>query len=345
MSKLIEIPHSVCKYTCMVNGISDVYELRTGQKLPCEFMMILSGMAGFVYLKFKRAEPPYMVFWGPSIKVQYKNLKEIFGIETNIKNEGRSFARAMKILRKNIDDGNPIVVGPLDMFHLGYHEFFTKVHATAHFVLVVGYNDSAKRVHLYDCNYEEPQSLSYENLEHAWQTDEKGYLRRNSVIEFSIPRVGQSLDELTRKGLLHKANQMLNPPIRNFGILGIRKLSNEFSSWKNWMNKDDYVLALQILAMFANVPPTLSREIDNFTASRKEFSLLLKELADITKNPKLEQLSSYFHNSGQKIKRLCHTVLDYLDQKEDKRSEIPAMLSAIAEMEEKAYNLIKSIYS
>lgn len=345
MSKLIEIPHSVCKYTCMVNGISDVYELKTGQKLPCEFMMILSGMAGFAYLKFKRAKPPYMVFWGPSIKVQYKNLKEIFGIEIKVKNEGGSFASAMKILRKNVDDGNPIVIGPLDMFHLDYHEFFLKLHATAHFVLVVGYDDLAKRVYLYDCNYKELQSLSYENLEHAWQTDEKGYLRKNSVIEFSIPRIVKSLDELTRKGLSHKANQMLNPPIRNFGIPGIKKLSKEFSSWENWMDKGDYVLALKILVMFANVPPTLSREIDNFTASRKEFSLLLKEVADTAKNPKLEQLSNHFQNSGQQIKRLCYTVSDYLDQKEDKRSEIPALLSAIAETEEEAYNSIKSIYS
>jgi len=320
MSKLIEVPHSVCKYTCMVNGINDAYELKTGQKLPCEFMMILSGMAGFVYIKFKHAKPPYMVFWGPSIKVQYKNLKEIFGIDVNIRNEGRSFARAMKILRENFDDGNPVVIGPLDMFHLDYHEFFRKLHATAHFVLVVGYDDLAKRVYLYDCNYEELQSLSYENLEHAWKTDEKGYLRKNSVIEFSIPRTAQSLDKLTRKGLLNKANQMLNPPIRNFGILGIKKLSAEFSGWEKWMNKGDYILALQTLVMFANVPPTLSREIDNFTASRKEFSLLLKDLADITKNPKLEQLSSHFQNSGQQIKRLCHILLDYLDQKEDKRS-------------------------
>jgi hypothetical protein len=345
MSKLIEVPHSVCKYTCMVSGINDVYELKTGQKLPCEFMMILSGMAGFAYLKFKRAKPPYMVFWAPSIKVQYKNLKEIFGIDINIRNEGGSFANAMKILRKNVDDGNPIVIGPLDMFHLDYHEFFMKLHATAHFVLVVGYDDSAKRVYLYDCNYEKLQSLSYENLEQAWKTDEKGYLRKNSVIEFLIPRKGQSLDELTKRGLLHKANQMLNPPIRNFGILGIRKLSKEFPDWENWMNKDDYVLALKILVMFANVPPTLSREIDNFTASRKEFSLLLKELADTTKNLELKQLSSYLYNSGQHIKRLCHIILDYVDQREDKRSEIPVLLSTIAETEEKAYNSIKSIYS
>jgi len=77
------------------------------------------------------------------------------------------------------------------------------------------------------------------------------------------------------------------------------------------------------------------QEIDNFTASRKEFSLLLKEVADITKNPKLEQLSSCFENSGQQIKRLCHIILDYLDEKEDKRSEIPALLLAIAGVEER----------
>jgi hypothetical protein len=61
----------------------------------------------------------------------------------------------------------------------------------------------------------------------------------------------------------------------------------------------------------------------------------LKELTVITKNSKLEQLSSHFHNSGQKIKCLCHIVLDYLDQKEDKRSEIPALFSAKAEVEKK----------
>jgi len=98
------------------------------------------------------------------------------------------------------------------------------------------------------------------------------------------------------------------------------------------------------LVTFANVPPTLSREIDNFTASRREFSLLLKELANITTNPKLEQISNYFQNSGQQIKRLCHIILDYLDRKADNRGEISTLLSSIAEIEEEAYNSIKSIY-
>jgi len=345
MSKLIEVPHSVCKYTCMVNGISDVYEAKTGQKLPCNLMMILSGMAGFTYLKFKHAKPPYMVFWAPSIKVQYKNVNEIFGIGIKIRNEGGSFARAVKIVKKNINDENPVVIGPLDMFHLEYHEFFKKVHATAHFVLVVGYDDLVKRVYLYDCNYEDLQGLSYENLEQAWKTDEKGYLKRNSVIEFSVPRKVQSFDSLTSKGLLHKADQMLNPPTRNFGVPGIKKLSKEFPSWGEYMDKEDYVLALKILVMFANVPPTLSKEVDNFTANRRGFSLLLRELADITNTPRLEPLSLCFQSSGQQIKEMCYIILDYLSGKGDKRSEIPELLSSIAKIEEEAYNSVKSIYA
>lgn len=46
--KLIEIPHTVCPYTCMVNGIGDVYLWKTGQPLPNEFVMITSGMASLI---------------------------------------------------------------------------------------------------------------------------------------------------------------------------------------------------------------------------------------------------------------------------------------------------------
>jgi hypothetical protein len=325
----------------MVNGISDVYEWKTDQKLPCQFMMSFSGMAGFSYLKFKRAKPPCMVFWGPSIRVQYKNLKEIFGIDVAIVNEGRSFANAMKHLKKNIDAGNPVVVGPLDMYWLEYTEFFMKLHATAHFILVAGYDESAREVYAYDCNFKEHQSLRYGNLEQAWKADEKGYLRRNSVITFSIPSTAPSLDVLVRKGLLRRAEEMLNPPIRNFGVPGIMKLSKEFPQWKTWMGKEDYVLALQNLVMFANVPPTLSRVVDNFTANRREFSEVLKELTHLTERWQLEHLSNCFRDSGEQIRQVCHIILNYLDHKEDERAKIPELLSQTAAMEREAYGSIK----
>jgi len=68
MRKTIEFPHTVCRYTCMVNGLRDVYQWKTGQMLPDEFMLITSGFASFVYLKNKRFKPPFMVFWGQNLK-------------------------------------------------------------------------------------------------------------------------------------------------------------------------------------------------------------------------------------------------------------------------------------
>jgi len=52
----------------MVNGLRDVYQWKTGQMLPDEFMLITSGFASFVYLKNKRFKPPFMVFWGRNLK-------------------------------------------------------------------------------------------------------------------------------------------------------------------------------------------------------------------------------------------------------------------------------------
>ncbi|RLG51140.1 MAG: hypothetical protein DRO00_07650 [Thermoproteota archaeon] len=341
---LIKIPHPVCRYTCMVNGIKDVFEWKTGLKLPCELMMISSGMAGFSYIKDKRAKPPAMVFWGPSLKVQYKNLGEIFGIDVKIKNEGKDFDSGMSILKNSINEGNPVIIGPLDMFYLEYRKFFMKAHITAHFVLVIGYDDFARRIYLYDCDYEELKSLNYEHLKNAWKTDERGYLRKNAVITFSVSKEAISLKELVRRAMLHKANQMLKPPTRNFGIPGIRKLSREFLDWESLMDEEDYILALQNLVTFANVPPTLSKEIDNFTARRQEFSKLLKKLARLTQNPELEKVSVLFHKSGQLISKVCHIIIDNLDHKEDKREEIPELLLSIAKIEERAYKLMERIY-
>jgi len=342
--KLIELPHAVCPYTCMVNGIRDVYQWRTGQRLPDEFMMITSGMAGFVYLKHKRAKPPFMVFWGQSLKQQYKNLEQIFGLKVHI-NEGRSFAFALKLVKREIDAGNPVVVGPLDLFHLEYRpEFFHKVHAFPHFALAVGYSDLERKIFLHDCDLPGVQELSYENLELAWERDEPGYIRRNAVITFSIPEEPLEFRELVRKGLLLKAEQMLNPPISNFGVPGLRKLAQEFPRWEEFLREEDYRSALELMVMYANTPPTLAPEINNFTGRRKEFSKLLMELSALTGMKGLTSVAEAFASSGEIIRRISHILLDWLKGERDARGEVSRLLFEVAAIEEEGYLKIKGIY-
>jgi len=134
------------------------------------------------------------------------------------------------------------------MFYLEYRpEFFQKIHAFPHFVLVVGYDDNEGKLFLFDCDLPDLQTLSYDNLRLAWQRDEPGYIKKNAVITFSPPEKPLPFNELVRRGLLLKADQMLNPPIRNLGIPGIRKLAEEFLEWETLLSEEDYKLALGLI--------------------------------------------------------------------------------------------------
>ena len=333
--KIIELPHTVCPYTCMVNGLRDVYQWKTGQTLPDEFMMITSGMASFVYLKHKKTKPPFMVFWGQNLKYQYRNLEHIFGFEISVR-EGRSFDFSLNLVKKEIDKGNPVVIGPLDMFYLEYRdEFFQKIHIFPHFVLTVGYNDHEDELFLYDCDLSGIQRLSYDNLRLAWQRGEPGYIKRNAVITFSLSERRLTLNEVVKRGLLLKANQMLNPPISNLGIPGIRKLAEEFLGWETLLSREDYKLALENMAMYANTPPTLSPEVDNFTGRRRELSELLMELASLTNIGGLKTGSSVVI-AGVEVGRVEHISLD------DYRANVSLNIPSDIKIQEDAIASVKT---
>jgi hypothetical protein len=336
--KILEIPHSICRYTCTVNGIRDIYQYKTHQYIPGEFITLLTGFADFVYLKNKKAKPRFMVFWAKSLKEHYKAIEYLFGFKIQIK-QGRSFPFALGLVKKEINGGNPVIIGPLDMFHLEYRQdLFHKVHTTAHFVLAVGFDDNNEKLYVHDCDLYGLQALGYENLRLAWQKDEPGYIRKNAVITVSLPKNIPMFNKgLVKKALSFKAKQMLNPGMRNFGIPGMRKLAKEFSSWRSCLGKKDYKTALGLMAMFANTPPTLAEGIDNFTGKRKELADLLDELAKLTNEESFREISYSFKLSGELIRGIAHIILNYLKGEKDERKAIPGLLETIADIEEKAY--------
>jgi hypothetical protein len=327
----------------MVNGIGDVYRSKTGQVLSDEFLMIISGMAHFAYIKNRSAEPPFMVFWGQSVKNQYKNLEAVLGLKIKI-TEGKSFNLAMKMLKEEVNNRNPVVIGPLDMFYLEYHASFQRIHESPHFVLVVGYDDALGQIFLYDCDLPDLQKLCYENLRTAWQKNEPGYIKKNTVISFSVPSEPLSFSESVKGGLIFKANSMLSPPIKNIGIPGIRKLVTEFSTWETVLNGEEYKKALEHMAKYANTPPTLSIDYNDFTAQRGNLSKLLKDLAATSGERRLLNVSDSFSNSGKLIREVCLIILEWLNGQSDRRKFIPQLLAKVADIEEEAYGAIKGIY-
>jgi hypothetical protein len=112
------LPHRVCESTCYVNGLEDLAAWR-GADYADFLLSVVGGMAGFTYLRFKRADPPCMVYWGANPKYLMKDLAGIIGFEETVI-EGKTFKNTFPRLKEFIGNGQPVMAGALDMYYLRY---------------------------------------------------------------------------------------------------------------------------------------------------------------------------------------------------------------------------------
>ena len=133
--KLLILPHRVCESTCYVNGLEDLLAWKKAYYI--DFLLsVVGGMAGFAYLRFKRADPPCMVYWGANPKYLMKDLANIIGFK-EIVIEGKSFEFMFSRLKDFIEKEQPVVAGALDMYYLHYYpDLYKKQHVPIHYVLV-----------------------------------------------------------------------------------------------------------------------------------------------------------------------------------------------------------------
>ena len=185
--KLIELSHKVCSYSCMINGLEDLYEQKTGVRLPDYLFLHLSGLLGFVYIKNKNAPTPRMVFWGSNIaRYQYEALADVVGFRWQMMSD-RSFRFTLKRAKKAIDRESPALLGALDMYHLPYYEkFYHNFHVPIHHVLMVGYDDAQETVFVLDCDRPDVQSIPYLDLEQAWNVHISGLGKKNTFYTFDF---------------------------------------------------------------------------------------------------------------------------------------------------------------
>jgi len=140
LKKLHILPHRVCESTCYVNGLEDILTWK-GAEYSDFLLSVIGGMAGFTYLRFKRADPPCMVYWGANPKYLMKDLANIIGFKETVI-EGKTFKNTFPRLKESIDCGQPVMAGALDMYYLHYYPgLYRKQHVPIHYVLVVGYDD------------------------------------------------------------------------------------------------------------------------------------------------------------------------------------------------------------
>ncbi len=344
--KLIPLPHKVCDLTCMVNGLEDLYEWKTGERLPDRLLLQTSGLCmGFAYLKNKSAPAPRMVFWGTTAKRQYEALEDVVGFTWHVI-EGRSFQFALQHAKEYIDRDTPIILGALDMYHLPYYDkFYHQFHIPIHYVLMVGYDDERKTVLVHDCGRAEVQAVSYVDLEQAWNVTVPGVSDKNTLFAFEFNDQVADVATIARQGYARRAEAMLNPPTSMFGIKGMRKLSRELPRWPEELG-EGLDASLRHLAEYTGYPPTPPNRLtgydapDNHAAGRDTVAVLLKHLAKEYDEPAWVEAAALFEQSGQTLVQLTDAVVDTILGENDSLEPAAKLVSQAADLEEQAYRFL-----
>jgi hypothetical protein len=329
MKRLITLPHRVCESTCYVNGLEDLASWK-GAHYNDFLLSVVGGMAGFTYLRFKRADPPCMVFWGANPKYLMKDLARIIGFEETVV-EGKTFKSTFPKLKEFVDDGQPTVAGALDMYYLRYYpDLYKRLHVPIHYVLVVGYDDEERVVFLHDCGHKGVQRVPYDEFEKSLDVSVPGMSKRNTIRRFALPETMPSEFEVAKKGFSYKAERFLNPPVKLFGIPAMHKLADEILEW-------DDRKCFEHMVTYATTPPLLPKTFENSHGMRLWQADVLKVLGTKYSVNVWTEASTLFRQSGEKIKRLCEAALK---QNRQKASDI---LMEIADVEEHAYRLLKTV--
>jgi len=331
MQKIIILPHKLCDGTCYVNGLEDVLAWK-GSKFPDFLLSVVGGMASFAYLKFKKAKPPCMVYWGTNTRYFLRNLEKIVGFNQTIV-EGKSFKTTFAKIKEFINKGEPAMAGALDMYYLHYYpKIYNKYHVPIHYVLVVGYDDEKKVVFMHDCGRENTQEVPYTEFENALNVKVPGMSAKNTFRVFKLSEKLPSELEIGRRGFAYKAEQMLKPPVKLFGIPAMHKLAGEIVSWNNHE-------CFEHLVTYATTPPELPKSFEHSDGMRLAQAGVLENLGKKYKINTWVDASKLFKKSGKLIIELCNHALK---QETETCSEL---ITQIACVEEEAYGLLSDTKS
>lgn len=309
--KRLELPHRMADYLCPVNGLCDVYEWKTGKRIPEE--LIFYAKAGFQMISQKRADAPKMIFLGQGSigKREYEFWKEIIGYEIMF-GEGKCFRTTWKEICALLDREIPTILFGLDMFYLPYQQkFYQKQHILGHVVLMVGYDDENAYIH--DNSKEGVQPVPLSNLEQAWAKSYIGISKKNTYFGINMKSPETDISQIVQKGMATNAEMYLHSALSFVGQKGLDKFMKEFPKWKNVFAQEALCkIYLHFIEYTGSVLPELLYEISGsrsgiinpHRASRDKLAQALLKYQGSFGVPGWEDAAYCFECSGEIIQTI-----------------------------------------
>ena len=218
-------------YHCVTGSMLHIYRYH-GMDISEEMLLGLGSGVGFLYWHQKGVDP----FIGGHANVgrpREEGLEVTSSRRLGVKCKSictTSRRRAEKALQARLEAGQPTML-QVDMGYLPYFDFGGEEYHFGYHVIVAGGYDPETRLVLVADREKEFQSVPWDDLAMARASAYKPFPPRNRLYSFDFSQYHPPTPEEIRLSVQESADRMLEPPISNLGVKGIRKAAERVRKW------------------------------------------------------------------------------------------------------------------
>ena len=321
---------------CVTGSMRHIY-VYNEHDISEEMLLGLGAGVSFSYWHFK-GQTPFIGGRG-GFKPP---MEELTGQRTGVRIEMHtttSIRKANMALLEMLESGQPVMI-QCDMGFLPYFDFGgQEYHFGGHVIVVCGYDPATNQVLVADRD-EELHSVTMEDLVKARGSTHKPFPPKNLWYTFDFGQKRQPSADEVRQAILEQAKSMLEPPIRNIGVKGIRKAAESVAKWPEELGADELRFALFNNYLF--ISPVGGTGGGVF---RYMFSRFLREASEIVDDARLAESADEFRQIGDDWERLGEWFRQASEAPEPDSmlGECVAPLNALAELEETAWRRLQEI--
>lgn len=320
-------------YHCVTGSMRHIYE-HHNYPISEDLLLGLGEGVGFIYWQQKGAPP----FIGGRAQPE-PSMEELSAQRTGVRIQRHSTSSARKAeknLLELLTAGEPVML-QVDMGFLPYFDFGeTEYHFGGHVVVACGYDPDSNTVLIAD-REDGLQPVSMEALEQARGSTYKPFPPKHTWWTFDFSEMRPPTADGVNTAIVHQAKAMLEPPIRNFGVAGIRKAAERIPKWADTM--DSEALKWAVFNMYIFISPVGGTGGGTF---RYMFSRFLREAASITKNACLNESSDTFNRIGDSWEEIGAWAKNSfeLDDLSSRLKDCVPRLERVAELEQTAWQTL-----
>jgi hypothetical protein len=270
-----------------------------------------------------------------------EGMEKTAGRRTGVRVETNSTGSAPKAERALLDmlaASEPVML-QVDMGYLPYFDFPEEYHFGGHVVVAAGYDPETRQVLIAD--RDEPlHPVLLDDLERARGSQHKPFQPRHTWFTFDFSEKRPPQAEEVWQAVREVSKAMLNPPIANLGVSGIRTAKARIPKWPSSMDLDEVRHACFNIFIFVDATGGSGGGLFRYMYGR-----FLNEAAAITGEGRLAALGQEIAAIGDRWQEVA-LAFKAASETADPASSLPALaapLSAIADCEEAAWRRLAEI--